>query len=397
MSCCWTRRIARARRRGPVRCAGERRRWRYGRAAESEARRPERHRGASTDLPPDWSTRGLAGDTPDLVQRRHACPRRRTPSSRIVTFPADTASASISRVEARDHRRIRRSSASPRRGRCGRGSRCRRTRGHPTARTACSPDSSGTPMSAAPACRRRLRASLQSRRASRWATKQLIEVARMPASMSMSRQALDGRCCRLSVQRRQDQVAGHRRSKRDLRRLLVTDLADQEHVRVRAEDRAQAAGERESGARVDLDLVEPFDAVLDGILDRRQLPVRRVESWRQREERRRLARARGADDDDGAERLLDRCAGVRRGCAADMPSASSEAGPRPCESIRSVTFSPYVVGRSPCGRPPTRAPRRIETRPSCGSRRSAMSRPPMILSRLTTAAPVRAAIEGARA
>ena len=129
-------------------------------------------------------------------------------------------------------------------------------------------------------------------------------------------QPLDRRRRRLGVQRRQDQVAGHRGAKGDLGRFLVADLADEQHVRVRAQHRPQAVREREPGPRVDLDLVEAVDAILDGILDRRQLPVRRVEDLQAGEERRRLAGARRPDDDDGAERLrdrpLERCVAPRR-------------------------------------------------------------------------------------
>ena len=98
-------------------------------------------------------------------------------------------------------------------------------------------------------------------------------------------------------------MAGHRSPKSDLGRLLVAHLANEEHVWIRAENRAQAARERQAGARVHLDLIEPVDAVLDGILDRRQLPVRRVEQLEAGEEGRRLAGACGPDDDDGAEGL----------------------------------------------------------------------------------------------
>ena len=56
--------------------------------------------------------------------------------------------------------------------------------------------------------------------------------------MSVSRWI--GRRGRLRMQRREHEVARHRGAERDLGGLLVADLADEEHVRVGAEDRAQA-------------------------------------------------------------------------------------------------------------------------------------------------------------
>ena len=112
----------------------------------------------------------------------------------------------------------------------------------------------------------------------------------------------------LRVEGGEDEVARHRGAEGDLRRLLVTDLADEDDVGVGAEDRAQAVREREARAGVDLDLVEPGGAVLDRVLERDDRHLRPVQLLERRVERRRLARARRADDDDRAERLLDRMA-----------------------------------------------------------------------------------------
>ena len=88
-------------------------------------------------------------------------------------------------------------------------------------------------------------------------------------------------------------------------------------------------GEREPGARVDLDLVHADGPVLDRVLDRRQLAVRGVEDLQAGVERRRLARAGRADDDDGAERLVDRVLAGPRWLRGHMPSSSSESGASP--------------------------------------------------------------------
>ena len=78
---------------------------------------------------------------------------------------------------------------------------------------------------------------------------QLIDVARMLGSMFMSVEPLDRRRGRLGVERRQHEVAGHRGAERDLRRLLVTDLADEEDVGVGAQDRSAGRSRTLSPAR----------------------------------------------------------------------------------------------------------------------------------------------------
>ena len=52
----------------------------------------------------------------------------------------------------------------------------------------------------------------------------------------------------------------------------------------------------------------------------------------------------------------------------DIPRASSESGASPCDSIRSVTFSPYVVGRVAMRTSIDSRRGLTETRPSCGMR-----------------------------
>ena len=147
---------------------------------------------------------------------------------------------------------------------------------------------------------------------------QLIDVARMLGSMFMSRQSLDCRRSRLGVQGREHEVSCHRSAEGDLGGFLVANLADEQHVGIRAQHGSEAVREAQPGPRVDLDLVESGRAVLDRVLDRRQLAVGRVQHLEARVERRRLARAGRADDDDGAEGLCDRA--LERG-AASWPHA----------------------------------------------------------------------------
>ena len=57
-------------------------------------------------------------------------------------------------------------------------------------------------------------------------------------------------------------------------RLLVADLADHDDVRVLPEEGAERAREREADLRLDVDLVDPLDLVLDRILGRQDVEVR---------------------------------------------------------------------------------------------------------------------------
>ena len=75
-----------------------------------------------------------------------------------------------------------------------------------------------------------------------------------------------------SVQRRQHEMAGERRLHRDAGGLDVAHLSDQDHVRVLTEDRLQAAGERDVGLLVDLDLVDPRKHVLHRVFDGGDVP-----------------------------------------------------------------------------------------------------------------------------
>jgi hypothetical protein len=64
------------------------------------------------------------------------------------------------------------------------------------------------------------------------------------------------------------EMAGEGGLDRDLRRLAITDLADEDDVGILAHDRAQRRAEGETGTLVHLDLHDAGQAILDGILDR---------------------------------------------------------------------------------------------------------------------------------
>ena len=103
-------------------------------------------------------------------------------------------------------------------------------------------------------------------------------------------------------------MAGERRLDGDLRRLAVADLPDHDDVGVGAHERAQAGGEGQPGLRVDLDLGDALQLVLDRVLDRDDVLLGRVELAEGRVERRRLARAGRAGDEHGAVGLVERAA-----------------------------------------------------------------------------------------
>ena len=97
---------------------------------------------------------------------------------------------------------------------------------------------------------------VQMRRTRRWAQIRLTELATRNGSMPMfiRRVIVLGRV--VGVQRREHQVAGERGLDRDLRRLEVADFADQDDVRVLAQERAQRGGEVQPDLLVHLHLVD---------------------------------------------------------------------------------------------------------------------------------------------
>ena len=111
----------------------------------------------------------------------------------------------------------------------------------------------------------------------------------------------------LRVERAEDEVARLGRGERGRDRLEVAHLADEDHVRVLAQRRAQALGEAD---RVDADLALVDDAALvpvhelDRILDREDVVgAVAVDLVDHRRERRRLTRAGRAGDEHEAARL----------------------------------------------------------------------------------------------
>src|ERR1700730_1268101 len=128
-------------------------------------------------------------------------------------------------------------------------------------------------------------------------------------------QTRDGAGGGVGVQRREHQVAGEARLYRDLRGLEVTDFADHDHIRILAQDGAQAAGESHLDLGVHLGLADAVDVVLDRILDRHDVARVVVEALESCVERGGLARAGGSGDQQDAvwfvDQLIDELLGAR--------------------------------------------------------------------------------------
>ncbi len=105
---------------------------------------------------------------------------------------------------------------------------------------------------------------------------------------------------------REHQVSGERALHRDVRGLGVADLADHDHVRILAQDRAQRAGEGHADLLVGVHLVHGLDVVLDRILDRHQVAVHALDLVERGVERGGLAAPGGSRDQHHAVGLVDR-------------------------------------------------------------------------------------------
>src|SRR4051812_15559798 len=118
-------------------------------------------------------------------------------------------------------------------------------------------------------------------------------------------QAGDGARGVVGVQRREDQVAGEGGLDGDLRHLQVADFANQDDVGRLAQHRTQDLGECQSDRVAYLALVDAREVVLDGVLGGDDLAVGAVELVEGAVERRGLARAGRAGDQEDAVGALD--------------------------------------------------------------------------------------------
>ena len=191
---------------------------------------------------------------------------------------------------------------------------------------------------------------------------------------------------RIRMHGRQHEMAGQRRLHRDLRGFEIADLADHHDVGILPQDRAQRAGEIEPDLRLDLDLVDAGELVLDRILDGHDIAGDRVQLEQPGVERRRLAAARRPGDQHHAVRQLE-------GALEALPDIRRQAELLVVEldggAVEHAQHDLFAVQRGYRTRPESRSRGRARVslmRPSCGRRRSAMSSRAMILMREMTAA-----------
>ena len=72
-------------------------------------------------------------------------------------------------------------------------------------------------------------------------------------------------------------MSGKGRLDGDFRRFAVTDLPDQNYIRVLPDNRPQSGGKSQINFRIHLNLPDAFHLVLDGILDSNDIDVRLVD------------------------------------------------------------------------------------------------------------------------
>src|SRR3990170_8598327 len=94
-------------------------------------------------------------------------------------------------------------------------------------------------------------------------------------------------------------MPGQRGVNRDAGGFFVADLADHDDVRVLPQEGAEAGGEGDPGSWIDLDLRDPRELILNGVLDRGDVDLGLVQPVKHRIQARRLARpGRARDQDD---------------------------------------------------------------------------------------------------
>ncbi len=185
----------------------------------------------------------------------------------------------------------------------------------------------------------------QTRRTSRWATMPTSDEATMNGCMprSNSRVIVAGASLVWSVLSSRWPVCAACSAMPAVS--CVANLADEDDVGILAQDRPQAAGERQAGLGVDLHLVDAVELQLDRILERDDVVGRRLDRVERRVERGRLAAAGRAGHQDHALRPRQERSHQLAGCPAENPSSSSGRIARSELSSRMTIFSPNCVGR----------------------------------------------------
>ena len=189
----------------------------------------------------------------------------------------------------------------------------------------------------------------------------------------------------VGVQRGENQMAGERRLHGDLRRFLVANFADENHVRVVAQNRTQSARKRQPGLFVDLDLVDALELVFHRVFNRDDFADGIVDFVERGVKRGGFAAAGRAGDEDDAVRQLRGRAGNSPVRACPCPVRARPRSVAFCRSKRITTASPCSIGMTETRMSTSASSMRTLMRPSCGRRFSAMLRWLKILTRETMA------------
>src|SRR3954462_7004049 len=173
----------------------------------------------------------------------------------------------------------------------------------------------------------------------------------------------------------------HRRFEGQHGGLLVAGFPDHDDVRILPEEGPQRPREGEPARRAPLHLRDSGEAVLDRVLDGEDVRVgpRRAALAQHRVERRGLSRPGRTAHDDPAIRPVEPPAHGRERLL--LVEDLLHLGVAPASRTRMAIFSPRFAGRVETRRSTSRFPAEKPIRPSCGRRRSVMSRPASTLIR----------------
>ncbi len=159
------------------------------------------------------------------------------------------------------------------------------------------------------------------------------------------------------MQRRQDEVPGHRRPHGQFRGFGIADLAHHQHVGVVAQDGAQRGGEGPAQVGLDLDLDQAGGLDLDRVLDGDDLAAHIVQFGQCCMQRGRLAAARGARHQDQPVRLAERDAQRPEHRGGQVQAVQPGAGAAVVQQAQHQRLAMH--GRRACDAKVDRAPARL--------------------------------------
>ena len=118
-------------------------------------------------------------------------------------------------------------------------------------------------------------------------------------------QSGDGTGGIIRVKGAEDQMAGQGRLDGNFRCLRISNLADEDHIRVLPDNGSQGIGKGEPDGRLDLNLVDPSELIFYGILDGDDLLLRGVDLFESTVKGGGLSASCGTGDENDPMRSLD--------------------------------------------------------------------------------------------